>query len=125
MLATLGTVGSLSAAGTWRVEGKWDGMRAVAHLGAGGGMVLRSRAGRDVTAVYPELAELPRLLEGRRAALDGEIVAMDATGRTDFGRLQQRIGLTNPGDIDRIRRRIPVAYLIFDAPEHLNEVPYI
>ena len=126
MLATLGTVGSLSAAGAWRLEGKWDGMRAVAHLNTagGGGLVLRSRTGRDVTAVYPELAELPRLLDGRQAVLDGEIVAMDSAGRTDFGRLQQRIGLTNPGDIDRIRRRVPVAYLIFDILS-LDGTPHI
>ena len=124
MLATLGTVGSLSAAATWRLEGKWDGMRAVAHVSAGGGLVLRSRTGRDVTAAYPELAELPRLLDGRRAVLDGEIVAMDPAGRTDFGRLQQRIGLTNAGDIDRIRRRIPVAYLIFDILR-LDGIPRI
>ena len=40
MLATLGTIGSLSAAATWRLEGKWDGMRAVAHVDAAGGLVL-------------------------------------------------------------------------------------
>ena len=76
--------------------------------------MLRTRTGRDVTTGYPELAELPGLLPGREVVLDGEVVAMDHTGRTDFGRLQQRMGLTRPADIDRIRRTIPVAYLIFD-----------
>lgn len=116
MLASPGTVASLTAAATWRLEGKWDGMRAVAHLDAGR-FELRSRTGRDVAAGCPELAELPRLLKGQQVVLDGEIAAMDATGRTDFGRLQRRIGLTNPADVERIRRRIPLAYLIFDVLE--------
>lgn len=103
----------LTTAAVWRIENKWDGMRIIAALDHGA-MVLRTRTGRNVTSGYPELAELPRLLGDRQAVLDGEIVAMDKTGRTDFGRLQQRIGLTRAADIDRIRRTIPVAALIFD-----------
>ncbi len=114
MLASPGNLELLTAGAVWRVENKWDGMRIIAALGHGA-MVLRTRTGRDVTAGYPELAELPRLLGDRQVVLDGEIVAMDKTGRTDFGRLQQRIGLTRAADIDRIRRTIPVAVLLFDV----------
>ena len=113
MLASPGNLGLITDPALWRFEGKWDGIRIVAHLDPDG-LVLRTRTGRDVTAGYPELAELGGLLRGRQAVLDGEVVAMDRTGRTDFGRLQQRMGLTRPADIDRIRRTIPVAYLIFD-----------
>jgi hypothetical protein len=59
MLATLSTLASLSAAATWRLEGGWDGMRAVAHIDVGGGLVLRSLTGRDVTAVCPSWQSSP------------------------------------------------------------------
>ena len=113
MLASPGDLKLLTTTAVWRIENKWDGMRIIAAIDHGT-MLLRTRTGRDITAGYPELAELPRLLGDRQAVLDGEIVAMDKTGRTDFGRLQQRIGLTRAADIDRIRRTIPVAVLIFD-----------
>ena len=41
----------------WTAEVKWDGMRAIAAV-AGGQVRIWSRAGRDVTAAYPELAAL-------------------------------------------------------------------
>ena len=113
MLASPGSLAALSRTKPLLIEGKWDGIRAIAQIG-GGQVVLRSRTARDITAGYPEFGDLPEVLGGRQVVLDGEIVAMDKTGRTDFGRLQQRMGLTRPGDIDRIRRTIPVAYLIFD-----------
>jgi ATP-dependent DNA ligase len=46
MLATLGSLDSLTAGVSWRLEGKWDGVRAIASVGAAagteGGLVLRS-----------------------------------------------------------------------------------
>jgi bifunctional non-homologous end joining protein LigD len=41
--------------GSWAAEFKWDGLRAVAYI-SGGGLVLRSRLDRDITATYPDLA---------------------------------------------------------------------
>lgn len=40
--------------GSWAAEFKWDGLRAVAYV-SGGGLVLRSRLDRDITATYPDL----------------------------------------------------------------------
>lgn len=114
MLARSGSLATLSTSAALVLEGKWDGIRVVAQIG-GDAVVLRSRTGRDITAGYPELADLPQVLGGHQVVLDGEIVAMDESGRTDFGRLQQRMGLSKPGDIDKIRRTVPVAYLIFDV----------
>lgn len=95
MLATAGSVADLYAPGQWAYEVKWDGYRAVAAVrgdrdGRPGSLRLRSRSGLDLTAAYPELGELSAVLAGHDAVLDGEIVAFDAAGRTDFGRLQQR-----------------------------------
>jgi bifunctional non-homologous end joining protein LigD len=137
MLATLGNLDSLTAGVTWRLEGKWDGVRAVASIGVAsigdtsigdGSLILRSRTDREMTAAFPELGELPELLAGRAAALDGEIVAFGPHGQTSFGLLQQRIGLTRPVDVQRVRQAVPVAYLIFDVlsldGELLLDKPY-
>ena len=113
MLATLGSLASLTPTVTWRLEGKWDGVRAVATVKADD-LILRTRTDRVVTAGYPEVAELRKLLGNRSAVLDGEIVAFDENGRTDFGLLQQRLGLVGPG-VDRVRETVSVTYLIFDV----------
>ena len=126
MLATLGSLDSLTSGVTWRLEGKWDGVRAVASIdGAAaehGRLTVRSRTDRDMTAAFPELGELTELLTGRQAVLDGEIVAFGPHGATNFGLLQQRIGLTRAADVQRVRQRVPVAYLIFDVLSLDNEL---
>lgn len=86
MLATLGSPADVTGTG-WRFEVKWDGYRAVATVG-GGRATFRSRGGIDLTATYPELAELAGLLAAHRAVLDGEIVVLDDNGRPRFELLQ-------------------------------------
>lgn len=103
MLATPGSAADLLG-GQWVYETKWDGYRAIASV-AGGRAVLRSRGGLDVTAAYPELAELAEVLAGRAAVLDGEIVALDGEGRTSFERLQNR---------GEASSRTRVHYMVFD-----------
>ncbi|MEU0631954.1 hypothetical protein [Streptomyces sp. NPDC005989] len=68
-----------------------DGQRATVHLPGDGTVLVRSRSGADISAVYPELAELGSVL-GRPAVLDGEIVALGREGHSDFERLQSRMG---------------------------------
>jgi DNA ligase D-like protein (predicted ligase)/DNA ligase D-like protein (predicted polymerase)/DNA ligase D-like protein (predicted 3'-phosphoesterase) len=98
--------------GYW-FEPKMDGIRCLAELSTGE-TTLRTRAGRDVTSQYPELHMLHELVNQVNAVVDGEIVAFDDDGRNSFGVLQQRMNLTNPREIDRIRRRIPVSMVAFD-----------
>src|SRR2546430_1031 len=74
-------------------EFKWDGIRAIAFAD-GEHLRLQTRTRKDVTYRYPELGGIPRALSGRRAVLDGEIVALDDHGRPSFEQLQQRMGLT-------------------------------
>lgn len=114
MLATPGTLGML-AGEHWALEWKWDGIRVIARVEAGG-MRLRSRNGVDITARYPEFASLPSVVRGD-ALLDGEIVALDADGRPDFGRLQQRMNLTRPREIERVAASVPARLLLFDVLE--------
>ena len=114
MLATAGSVGLL-ARGDWALEWKWDGIRVLARVEAGG-VRLMSRNGIDITERYPELARLPEVIAGD-ALVDGEIVALDADGRPDFGRLQERMGLTKPREIAAVATSVPVRLLLFDVLE--------
>jgi bifunctional non-homologous end joining protein LigD len=95
----------------WLFEIKWDGVRALAWI-TDGALTLRSRAGVDFTKRYPELASLPGALAARQAIVDGEIVALDSRGHSDFGRLQERMHVRAPGE--SLLSQIPVAYLAFD-----------
>ena len=113
MLATLGSLSELSSDKTWRLEGKWDGYRAVAYVG-NGPLRLLSRTGKPFLG-FPELDELEDLLDGHQAVLDGEVVALDPSGRSNFGLLQQRSGLSRPADVARMAPRIPIKYFVFDV----------
>ncbi len=95
----------------WLFEIKWDGVRVWAWV-ADGKVALRSRADLDITKQYPELGSLPEHLSARRAVLDGEIVALDARGHSDFERLQQRMHLRAPSP--KQISDVPVVFYAFD-----------
>ncbi len=113
MLATAGTVADVKG-DEWRFEGKWDGVRAIVEIGDGH-FRLVSRNGNDVTAAYPELHEISDALAGHTVVLDGEIVALDQSGRSSFGLLQRRMKLTKPQEITRVAAEVPVRLLLFDV----------
>lgn len=101
----------------WMYEPKMDGVRALATV-LTSGTKLTSRRGRDQTAIYPELGNLAMYVNALQAVIDGEIVAVDATGRPSFERLQSRMNLTNPRDVERMRKKIPVTLFAFDLLWH-------
>ena len=94
-------------------EVKWDGIRALAHL-KDGRVRLRTRNLNDVTDAYPELHDLPDLLAGRDAVLDGEIVAFDEKGMPSFQKLQGRLGVVASAVAKKRRNDAPVMYMVFD-----------
>ncbi|WP_291051638.1 ATP-dependent DNA ligase [Herbiconiux sp.] len=117
MLATLSEADTLPDQEDWAFEMKWDGIRALVRATAGT-VTLFTRNGNDVTAGYPELVEaLEEASEGREMVLDSEIVALDARGRPNFGRLQQRMGLTRPRDVEAAQRQVKVDLMVFDVLE--------
>jgi len=126
MLATTGELPPSEEDARWAYEFKWDGVRAVAAV-RGGVLGLTSRKGTDITVRYPEVSRLPAALAGHDAVVDGEIVAMDAAGRPDFGALQNRMHRTGP-EVPRMAAANPVTYLVFDLlsldGEDLLDVPY-
>ncbi len=97
----------------WRFEPKLDGVRTLAYLGTDATRLI-SRTGNDQTERYPELANLARFVNALQAVMDGEIVAADEAGRPSFERLQQRMNLASPKEIERARRTIPVTLFAFD-----------
>ena len=110
MLATAGALPSDDDA--WAYEVKWDGVRALVAID-GGRLTVTSRNGNDVTSSYPELAALGQQLGSTSVLLDGELVAFDERGRTDFGRLQARMHVGRP--TAALRRDTPVQLLLFDV----------
>jgi bifunctional non-homologous end joining protein LigD len=109
MLATIGE-GPFSDP-NWLFEIKWDGVRSLAWI-TNGALTLRSRAGQDITKRYPELAALPEGMAAREAILDGEIVALDARGHSDFELLQERMHVRAPSE--NLVSQVPVVYYVFD-----------
>jgi bifunctional non-homologous end joining protein LigD len=88
MLATEGSIDKLKST-QWAFEGKWDGYRVLVDANHGQ-LNLRSRSGRDVTDEYPQFEALAADLADHHVILDGEAVALDASGVPSFGEMQNR-----------------------------------
>jgi bifunctional non-homologous end joining protein LigD len=111
MLATLASEVPLDP--EWAYEMKWDGVRALTAV-HGGAVRITSRAGRDITAGYPELHDLADELGDASVLLDGEIVALNERGRPDFQLLQRRMHVRDEATLRSLRREVPIALMIFD-----------
>ncbi|HUC59033.1 MAG TPA: non-homologous end-joining DNA ligase [Streptosporangiaceae bacterium] len=110
MLATAGRLPPDDS--QWAYEMKWDGIRALAHVGED--VVLIGRTGRDLSASYPELQGMAGALGGHRVVLDGEIVAFGEAAWPSFEVLQQRMNVTAASQVRQLAAQIPVTYLAFD-----------
>ena len=105
--------GPLPELGNWAFEVKWDGFRAL--VSTAGGLGIRSRRGRDLTEIVPELDELPGGL-----VLDGELVAFDDDGLPSFAWACDRLVHGDPS--------VPLTFVVFDLlqedGESLLHLPY-
>jgi bifunctional non-homologous end joining protein LigD len=70
----------------WMFELKLDGYRALAFK-TGGKIHLRSRNNKDFSTKYPAIAKALAPMPDE-TVIDGEIVALDASGRPSFNALQ-------------------------------------
>ena len=75
---------------------------------------LRSRTGRDISHVYPELAGMAAVVDARQAVLDGEVVAFGDDGWPEFEVLQQRMNISSAAQARLLAASVPVSYLAFD-----------
>ena len=90
----------------WLYELKLDGYRAIAFK-SGGRVHLRSRNDKDFTARYPAIASALSTLPDD-TVIDGEVVALDPTGKPSFNLLQ------NFGQRD-VTPKASLVYYVFDV----------
>jgi len=93
----------------WLHEVKWDGYRILAGV-AKGKVMLWSRNALPWNERLPEIVAAIEGLGLESARLDGELIALDAQGRSDFNALQRTLS----GEL-----QAPLAYMLFDMP-HLQ-----
>ena len=72
----------------WLFEIKWDGYRALCTI-EDGRLSLVSRNGLDMLKRFPSLEQLSSAFKSSPVIVDGEIVSLDAQGRSAFQRLQE------------------------------------
>jgi bifunctional non-homologous end joining protein LigD len=115
MLATLAE--DVPRGAGWAFEVKWDGYRALAYV-RGGETTLVSRNRNDLTARFgPVATAISRATKSPDCVLDGEVCALDESGRSSFSAMQQG----KPGT--------PIVYYAFDVleidGEALVDLPYV
>jgi DNA ligase D-like protein (predicted ligase) len=96
----------------WLFEVKWDGFRAIAHVG--NTFSLKSRNGLELKQNFPEIAELKQL--ARDVVVDGELIVMK-NGRPEFQEMLLRAKATRQRDIESKAKSHPATYVIFDILE--------
>ncbi len=111
MLATLTT--NYFSSTDWIYEHKFDGERCLTFK-KNGTVSLLSRNKRKINDEYPELAQVLAKQAGDNFIIDGEIVARNKKGVSDFQLLQGRINIKDLVKIGRRQKTIPVYYCIFD-----------
>ncbi len=103
----------------WLHEVKWDGYRLLAAI-ADGEVKLWSRNALAWNDRLPDIVQSLTALGLRSARLDGELVALDAYGHSDFNGLQQTLA----GEA-----QLPLVYVLFDLPyfegSDLSQVPLV
>ncbi len=90
----------------WLHEVKWDGYRILTGVAKGKAM-LWSRNALPWNDRLPEIVQAIENLGLDSARLDGELIALDAQGRSDFNALQRTLS----GEA-----QAPLVYMIFDLP---------
>ena len=68
----------------------WGGLRATAYI-RDRRMRVRGRNGLQLADQFPEIADIPEMLDAREAIIDGEIVIADAEGHPSFDALRPRL----------------------------------
>ena len=97
----------------WRIEHKWDGMRAQLIVRKGNSY-LWSRGEELITDKFPELTCLATALPDG-TVLDGEIIPFKEGKIGDFNALQKRIGRKTV--TVKLKEEVPVVLMLYDILE--------
>lgn len=90
--------------GDWLYELKFDGIRAIA-VKDGSKVNLISRNENELRSRFPEIAEAVKKWPIHECVIDGEVVALDAEGRSSFQLLQS---------LEMEGRKAPICFYVFD-----------
>lgn len=92
------------SAGDWIYELKFDGIRAIA-VKDGSKVNLISRNGNELRSRFPEIVVAMKKVPIEECVIDGEVVALDAEGRSSFQLLQS---------LEMEGNQAPVCFYVFD-----------
>lgn len=92
-------------------EIKYDGVRAVMFVSPSE-FVIKSRNGKDITNVFPELKSIQKLVK-EKVIFDGEIISLE-NGLPSFSKVSKRTHLKNKSVIDVESKSNPVVFMAFD-----------
>lgn len=96
----------------WIHQVKWDGIRGISYIDNNNLNIL-TKNGKDRTELYPELHILPRLVKGKQAILDGEMVVFNEENKPVFNYILSR-GRSGNIALNYYRQKYPVNYIVFD-----------
>lgn len=97
----------------WAAQVKWDGVRILSYYD-GARLRLFNRKKHERTLQFPELQELPHLMEASSFILDGEVIALGEDGKPSFHQVMRRDHLQAAERIARRMAEVPVYYMVFD-----------
>jgi len=117
---------ALDAHGRAALELKLDGARVQVHR-SGDEVRVYSRALNEVTASVPEVVEAALSLPVESIILDGEVIALDRSGRPlPFQVTMRRFGRRS--NVEEMRQKLPLSVFLFDClyvnGEALIDEPY-
>src|SRR5947209_14059482 len=97
----------------WTFELKFDGLRVLARFD-GDSLTLLSRNNKPQESRFPEIMDGLRRSLRSPAIIDGEVVCLDASGKTSFRELQ-RFHLDDAAEIRRRMELHPAYFYVFDV----------
>ena len=110
---------AITAFGEAAVEWKLDGARIQAHK-KNDLVRIYTRNLNDVTVAVPEVVEAVRSIPARELVLDGETIALSASGSPrPFQETMRRFGRRL--DVETLRRELPLSVVFFDILRYDNE----
>ena len=95
----------------WLYEIKWNGVRCIMNWSRDT-IRLQSRSGKDMTEAFPEFQKVR--LSCKSATVDGEIVGLDADGKSVFDKVARRVHLQNQGKQRLLAEIAPMSFVAFD-----------